>query len=100
NQQAYDKILPERKKLYHEAIEKMMNEPSGGGGPVIAVVGSVPDGPQAGLPEMAVPLGYTPTQRRSIDIDVNGGAFDELNLLGVGFVIEKSTKLHKPPAEV
>jgi amidase len=100
NQQAYDKALPERKKIYHEAIEKMMKEPSGGGGPVIAVVGSVPDGPQAGLPEMAVPMGYTPTQRRSIDIDVNGGAFDELNLLGVGFVIEKSTKLHKPPAEV
>jgi amidase len=100
NQLAYDKALPERKKIYHEAIEKMMNEPSGGGGPVIAVVGSVPDGPQAGLPEIAIPMGFTPTQRRSIDIDVSGGAFDELNLLGVGYVIEKSTKLHKPPAEV
>jgi amidase len=100
NQQAYDKALPERKKIYHEAIEKMMNEPSGGGGAVIAVVGSVPDGPQAGLPEIAIPMGFTPTQRRSIDIDVNGGAYDELNLLGVGYVIEKSTKLHKPPAEV
>ncbi|HTZ88496.1 MAG TPA: amidase family protein [Solirubrobacteraceae bacterium] len=100
NQQAYDEILPQRKKIYHEAIEAMMNEPSGGGGPVIAVVGSVPSGPQAGLPEIAVPLGYTPTQRRSIDIDVNGGAYDELNLLGVAYVIEKLTHLHKPPAEV
>lgn len=100
NQQAYDKTLPERKKIYHEAIEKMMNEPSGGGGPVIAVVGSVPSGPQAGLPEIAIPMGFTPTQRRSIDVDVNGGAYDELNLLGVGYVMEQSTKLHKTPAEV
>jgi amidase len=100
NQQAYDKALPERKKIYHEAIEKMMNEPSGGGGPVIAVVGSVPSGPQAGLPELAVPMGFTPTQRRSIDVDVNGGAYNELNLLGVGYVMEQSTKLRKPPAEV
>lgn len=100
NQQAYDKALPERKKIYHAAIEKMMNEPSGGGGPVIAVVGSVPDGPQAGLPEIAVPMGYTPTQRRSIDIDVSGGAYDELNLLGVAYVIERSTRLHKPVALV
>ena len=36
NQLAYDKALPERKKIFHEAIEKMMIEPSGGGGPVIA----------------------------------------------------------------
>jgi amidase len=100
NQQAYDKTLPERKKIYHEAIEKMMNEPSGGGGPVIAVVGSVPSGPQAGLPEIAIPMGFTPTQRRSIDVDVNGGAYDELNLIGVGYVMEQSTKLHKTPAEV
>jgi amidase len=100
NAQAYEKILPERKKIFHEAIEKMMKEPSGGGGPVIAVVGSVPDGPQAGLPEIAVPMGFTATQRRSIDIDVNGGAYDEPNLLGVGFAIEKLTKLHKPPADV
>jgi amidase len=100
NQQAYDKALPERKKIYHEAIEKMMNEPSGGGGPVIAVVGSVPQGPQAGLPQITIPMGFTPTQRRSINVSVNGGAYDELNLLGVGYVMEQSTKLHKPPAEV
>jgi Asp-tRNA(Asn)/Glu-tRNA(Gln) amidotransferase A subunit family amidase len=100
NAKAYEKILPERKKIFHEAIEKMMKEPSGGGGPVVAVVGSVPDGPQAGLPEIAVPMGFTATQRRSIDIDVNGGAYDEPALLGVGYAIEKLTHLHKPPAEV
>jgi amidase len=100
NQQAYDEILPERKKIYHEAIEAMMSEPSGGGGPVIAVVGSVPSGPQAGLPEIAIPMGYTPTQRRSLDVDIDGGAYDELNLLGVAYVAEQLTKLHKPPALV
>jgi amidase len=100
NQQQYDANLPQRKKAFHEAIESMMNNPSGGGGPVIAVLGSVPSGPQAGLPEITIPMGYNPTQRRAVAVNVNGGAYDELNLLGVGYVIEKSTKLHQPPAMV
>jgi amidase len=100
NQKAYDEALPKRKVAYHAAIEKMMKEPSGGGGPVIAVVGSVPSGPNAGDPELTVPMGYTATQRRSQNVNINGGAYDELNLLGVGYVIEQSTKLHKSPAEV
>ena len=33
NQKAYDEALPKRKTAYHAAIEKMMKEPSGGGGP-------------------------------------------------------------------
>jgi amidase len=100
NQKAYEEILPKRKAAYHAAIEKMMNEPSGGGGPVIAVVGSAPSEPQAGDPELTVPMGYTATQRRSQNVNINGGAYDELNMLGVGYVIEQSTKLHKAPAEV
>jgi amidase len=100
NQLAYDKALPERKKLYHEAIEKMINEPSGGGGPVIAVVGSVPDGPQAGDPEITIPMGYNSTQRRAVAIDISGGPYDEINLLGVGYVVEQATKLRQPPALV
>jgi amidase len=100
NQKAYDEALPKRKTAFHAAIEKMMNEPSGGGGPVIAVVGSVPSGPQAGDPELTVPMGYVATTRRSQNVNVNGGAYDEVNLLGVGYVIEQSTKLHKAPAEV
>jgi Asp-tRNA(Asn)/Glu-tRNA(Gln) amidotransferase A subunit family amidase len=100
NQQAYDTILPQRKKIYHEAIEKMIDEPSGGGGPVEAIVGSAPSVPQAGMPELAVPMGYNSTQRRAVAVDVIGGAYDELNLLGVGYVIEQSTKLHQAPAMV
>lgn len=100
NQKEYEEKLPIRKKAFHEAIEKMMNEPSGGGGPVIAVVGSVPSGPQAGLPEITVPMGYTATQHRSQNVNVNGGAYDELNLIGVAYVIEQMTKLHKSPGEI
>jgi Asp-tRNA(Asn)/Glu-tRNA(Gln) amidotransferase A subunit family amidase len=100
NQKGYEEKLPIRKKAFHEAIAKMMNEPSGGGGPVIAVVGSVPSVPQAGEPEITIPMGYNSTQRRAVAVNVIGGAYDELNLLGVGFVIEQSTKLHQPPAMV
>jgi Asp-tRNA(Asn)/Glu-tRNA(Gln) amidotransferase A subunit family amidase len=100
NQQQYDTNLPKRKALYHEAIAKMINEPSGGGGPVIAIVGSAPSVPQAGEPEITIPMGYNSTQRRAVAVNVIGGAYDELNLLGVGYVIEQSTKLHQPPAMV
>jgi amidase len=100
NQKAYEEKLPIRKTIFHATIEKMMNQPSGGGGPVIAVIGSVPSGPQAGDPEIAVPMGYTKTQRRNQAVDVNGGAYDDFNLLGVAYVIEQGTHLRKPAAEV
>ncbi|HTZ85514.1 MAG TPA: amidase family protein [Solirubrobacteraceae bacterium] len=100
NQKEYEEKLPVRKTAFHAAIEKMMNEPSGGGGPVIAVIGSVPSGPQAGLPEITVPMGFTGTNRRSQNVNVNGGAYDEFDLIGVAYVIEQMTKLHKAPGEV
>ena len=100
NQKEYEELLPIRKTAYHKAIEEMMESPSGGGGPVIAVIGSVPSGPQAGDPEIAVPMGYTPTQRRNIAVDVNGGAYDDLDLLGVSYVIEQGTMLHEAPGEI
>jgi amidase len=100
NQKAYEELLPIRKTAYHAAIEKMMNEPSGGGGPVIAVIGSVPNGPVAGDPEIAVPMGYTKTQRRNQAVDVNGGAYDDYDLLGVAYVIEQQTHLREAAADV
>ncbi|HXD55132.1 MAG TPA: amidase family protein [Solirubrobacteraceae bacterium] len=100
NQKEFEEILPEQKKATQAAIEKMMNEPSGGGGPVIAVVGSVPGAPQAGMPLMVVPGGYTATQRRPIGVGIAGGAYDELNMIGVGYAIEQSTKLRQSPATV
>ncbi len=100
NAKAYEEKLPLRKKVYHETIEKMMNEPRGGGGPVIAVIGSVPSGPQAGDPEMAVPMGYSTTQRRNIAVDVNGGPYSEVDLIGVSYVIEQAIHGRKAPAEI
>jgi amidase len=107
NQVQYETNLPVRKAANHAAIEAMMHEPkfnklpSDGGTPVIAVIGSVPGGPAAGDPEMVVPMGDNATQRRNIGVDINGGAYDELNILGVGYVIEQGTKgLRKPAAEI
>jgi amidase len=100
NAKAYEELLPIRKAAYHAAIESMMESPSGGGGPVIAVIGSVPSGPQAGDPEIAVPMGYTPTQRRNIAVDVNGGAYDDLDLLGVSYVLEQNTMAREAPGEL
>jgi amidase len=100
NQKSYEEKLPIRKQAFHEAIAKMMNEPSGGGGPVIAVVGSAPSVPQAGEPEITIPMGYNSTQRRAVAINIIGGPYDELNLLGVGYAVEQTTKLRKTPAMV
>jgi amidase len=100
NQKEFEEILPEEKLATEAAIEEMMTEPSGGGGPVIAVVGSVPGAPQAGMPLMVVPGGYTATQRRPIGIGIAGGAYDEFNMLGVGFVVEQALKLQQSPAKV
>jgi amidase len=100
NQKEFEAILPLQKKATQTAIEKMMNEPSGGGGPVIAVIGSVPSAPQAGTPLMVVPAGYTPTQRRPIGVGIAGAAYDEFNMIGVGYVLEQSTKLQQSPAMV
>ena len=44
------------------------------------------------MPLMVVPGGYTATQRRPIGVDIDGGAYDELNMIGVGYVIEQSTE--------
>jgi amidase len=122
NATEYQTDLPLRKAAFHSAIDAMMNCPgagvttnstnadgvadgtttcpAGSVDPVIAVIGSVPSGPQAGYPEMVVPMGYTTTQRRNIGVDIDGGAYDELNILGVGYVMEQSTQLRQPAATV
>jgi amidase len=106
NQKAYEEALPKRKTIYHATIEQMMKEPKVAGvpvtpvEPVIAVIGSVPSGPGAGDPEIAVPMGYTKTQRRNQAVDVNGGAYDDYNLIGVAYVIEQQTHLREAAADV
>ena len=111
-----------RKAAYHSAVDAMMNCPGAGVttnstnaaglangtttcpdgtvNPVIAIIGSAPSTPQAGYPEMVVPMGYTTTQRRNIGVDVFAGAYGERDIIGVGYVIEQATKLRKPVGEV
>ena len=45
-------------------------------------------------------MGYNATQRRTVNVSVNGGAYDERNLIGVAYVIEQATKLRQPASEV
>jgi Asp-tRNA(Asn)/Glu-tRNA(Gln) amidotransferase A subunit family amidase len=122
NAQQYATNLPLRKAAFHSAIDAMLNCPgagittnttdasgvpngtttcpSGSINPVIAVIGSVPSSPQAGYPEMVVPMGYTPAQRRNIGVDITAGAYAEYDIVGTGYVLEQATHLRQSPAMV
>ncbi len=106
NQQQYQTNLPQRKAAFHGGIDAMINTPNGctagsaGCSPVAAVLGFVPQGPAAGYPEIAIPMGYTATQRRPQAVDINGGAYDERNLIGIGYVLEQATQLRQTPGNV
>ena len=111
-----------RKAAYHSAVDAMMNCPGAGVttnsvnaagvangtttcpdgsvNPVIAIVGSAPSTPQAGYPELVVPMGYTTTQRRNIGVDVFAGAYGERDIIGAGYVIEQATHLRQPVGQV
>jgi amidase len=111
-----------RKAAYHSAVDAMMSCPGAGVtmsstnaagvangtttcpdgtvNPMIAIIGSAPSTPQAGYPEMVVPMGYTTTQRRNIGVDVFAGAYGEYDIIGVGDVLEHATQLRQPVGEV
>jgi amidase len=96
--------LPLRKAAWHKAIDDMVNfpdsDPTQPADPVIAVLGSVPNGPQAGYPTITVPMGYATTTRRALNVQVHGNAYDERNLIGVAYVIEQATHLRQPASAV
>jgi amidase len=96
--------LPLRKAAWHKAIDDMMaftnSDPAQPADPVIAILGSVPSGPQAGYPTITIPMGYAAATRRAVNVQVNGNAYDERNLIGVGYVIERATKLRQPASLV
>ncbi|HEY4099010.1 MAG TPA: amidase family protein, partial [Baekduia sp.] len=102
NETQYRTNLIVRKAAYHQAIDSMLNmgTPNDPTDDVIAVLGSVPSGPQAGYPQITIPMGYNATTRRTVNVSVNGGAYDERTLIGVGYVIEQATHLRKPASEV
>ena len=51
-----------------------------------------PNGPQAGYPQITIPMGYNATQRRTLNVSVHGNAYDERDLIGVAYVIEQATQ--------
>ena len=94
----------QRKTVLHKAIDDMMNytnsDPTQAADPVIAILGSTPSSPQAGYPQITIPMGYNTTTRRTLNVSVNGGAYDERNLIGVAYVIEHATHLRQPASMV
>ena len=99
---AYRQGLVDGKYETHLAINRMMTNdtPDDTSDDFIAILGSVPSGARAGYPQLTIPMGYSDTQRRALSISVNGGAYDERDLIGVAYVIEQGTKLRKPVSQV
>ncbi|GAA4586545.1 hypothetical protein GCM10023194_33020 [Planotetraspora phitsanulokensis] len=104
NEIAYRANLPVRKAAWHKAIDDMMtypnSDPAQPADPVIAILGSVPNAPQAGYPSMTIPMGYSNTTRRALNVQIHGGAYDEYDLIGTGYVIEQATKLRQTAGSV
>ncbi|MEW9533361.1 amidase family protein [Microbispora sp. NPDC049125] len=104
NETAYRANLPVRKAAWHKAIDDMMtytnSDPAQPADPVIAILGSVPNAPQAGYPSITIPMGYAATTRRAVNVQVHGNAYDEYNLIGVGYVIEQATHLRQTAGSV
>jgi amidase len=102
NETTYRANLPLRKAAWHKAIDDMMNNetPADPSDDFIAILGSVPSGPQAGYPQVTIPMGYTTTTRRTQNVSINGGAYDERDLIGVAYVIEQATHLRQPASQL
>lgn len=99
---AYKNNVLVGKQLAHEGIDRMManDTPDDSSDDFIAILGSVPQGARAGYPQITIPMGYNSTNRRTLDVSVHGGAYDERDLLGVAYVIEQATELRQPASEV
>ncbi|MCW3039758.1 MAG: Asp-tRNAAsn/Glu-tRNAGln amidotransferase subunit, partial [Solirubrobacterales bacterium] len=67
---------------------------------VIGVIGSLSNAPQAGYPQITVPMGYSPTQRRANNINTYGPAYSERDLIGIAYVMEQATKLRQTAEEL
>jgi amidase len=102
NETAYRTNLPLRKAAWHKAIDDMLNNetPDDPSDDFIAILGSVPSGPQAGYPQVTIPMGYNTTTRRTLNVSVNGGAYSERTLIGVAYVIEQATHHRIPVSEL
>jgi Asp-tRNA(Asn)/Glu-tRNA(Gln) amidotransferase A subunit family amidase len=104
NEAQFRANLPLRKAAWHKAIDDMMgfanSDPAQPAEQVVAVLGSVPNGPQAGYPTITIPMGYSASTRRALSVQVNANAYAERDLVGVGYVLEQATRLRQPASQV
>jgi Asp-tRNA(Asn)/Glu-tRNA(Gln) amidotransferase A subunit family amidase len=90
----YRNQLLQGKILSHQGIDRMMQNdtPADPSDDFIAILGNVNNGPLAGFPQVTLPMGYSETHRRTLDINLHGNAYTERDLIGVAYVIEQATK--------
>ena len=90
------------KQLAQRGINRMMTNdtPDDPSDDFIAILGSVSQGPRAGYPQLTIPMGYSETHRRTLNVAIHANAYKERDLLGVAYVIEQATKKRKPVSEV
>ena len=102
NEMTYRTNLRIRKAAWQSTIESMLNNqtPDDPSDDFIAILGSAPSTPQAGYPQITIPMGYNETFRRAVDVNIYGGPYSEFDLIGVAYVIEQGTLLRKPASEV
>jgi amidase len=98
----YRTNMPIRKAAQWRAIDRMMGNdtPDDPSDDFLAILGSVPSGATAGTPQITIPLGYSTTQRRAVNVSIHGNQLSERNLIGVAYVIEQYTKLRQPASEL
>ena len=102
NETTYRTNLPLRKAAWHKAIDDMLNNETPGdpSDDFIAILGSAPSSPQAGYPQITIPMGYNTTTRRTVNVSVTAGPYKERDLIGIAYVIEQATHLRQPASMV
>lgn len=98
----YQTNLPIRKSRYWSAIRSMFENGTAAdtSDDVVAVLGSTPNGAQAGFPVITIPMGYNATQRRTLNAQLHGLPYTERTLIGLGYVVEQATKKRKPASQL
>jgi Asp-tRNA(Asn)/Glu-tRNA(Gln) amidotransferase A subunit family amidase len=89
----YKNALLQGKIIAHASIDRLLQNdtPDDPSDDFIAILGTAPNGPRAGYPQITLPMGYNATQRRTVDVNLYGTAYSERDLLGVAYVIEQAT---------
>jgi len=99
---SYRESLLNGKLGAHQAIERMMQNdtPSDPSDDFVAILGEVPQGARAGYPEITIPMGYNPDNRRAVAVSIHGDAYSERDLFGVAYAIEQGTQKRAPVSEL